>query len=810
MKNIKKYIYILLSLSLIILIGGVIFSLKRNPAADENAVTRNEWIEMLTEQMGLQEYMTETSDFDGEDIATGQFIALTAMKAIGESKFKICFAIEDSITDDTYIEFALEYGLVEKKKLKKGFTREECEQVLEILKNLYFSEFWKDDYSHVVYQDGVVELSPENVLRSNIDGSVITVTDDMINSCKAGTVIVFTQENTGLILARKIVGIDADGTLTLDTVELDEVVETLTVSDITEITFDDIVDYYGLDENINGSNDLMVQPHDTNFIDARVFSGAVNSKGYKLAVTTQGDGKDRCIAVKITENTSGVSYTLPISEKVRREDEYSAEINIDRIYVGGQVDYSLWGGLQYAEAAVDVHATFKSEIKAEKEKGGKKIPLFKTPVPLGNGLIGADIEIYLVLSLDGSLSFEAELPIEASVSYEKNRGLRNFDHHISVEDPKIEVNCNAGVGLRIEPILMVLGCPNVMDMEIDIGVSAGAKVTTQPNSQICAEISVSFPVFKVSVCKDDKKDTIIGDLGFSGEWEIITADDAPVKKGLHYELGPGIRAEFVRECTYVKSEENTPETAQEENSLSYGISDFAQFSDYEGPIMLWISAPFEDAGEYYIVKGNLQIDYSILQRDFNKLHPGDRFTILDKEFILGDRLETEEFPAEIYSVYCVNDDCTYYIQTKVALDHGGRNGGAYYHICRSIPDYEAIYESMLILSRDLDVHEMKIAKDTYITTLNEMSHYTDHLIAVDVSGMSEEEALAAEEENRQEALAKIAHTAEECFEDHVLFDDWLDIANFSSVYGELDYPIGCYTAFDENGEIEIIVLNSFG
>lgn len=835
MKNTKKYIFIILAICLIILISGVIFFLKRNPAADENAVTRYDWIEMLTEQMGLQEYTTETpyfadvsendphfayiqsaaeqeiieagADFNGEDSATGQFIALTAMKTIGENKFRICFGMDEVVTDDTYMEFALENGLVEKEKLEKGFTREECKQVLETLKNLYFSELWKDDYSHVVYRDGVVELSPENVMRSNIDGSVITVTDDMIDSCKAGTVIVFTQENTGLKLARKITGMDADGILTLDEAELGEVVETLTVSDITEITFDDIVNYYSLDENISGSNDLMVPPHDASFIDARVFSSEVKSKGYKLSVSTQGEDEKRCIAIQITENVTGISYTLPISDKVRREDDYAAEINIDRIYIGGQVDYSLWDGLKYAEAAVDAHATFKSEIKAEKEK---KIPLFKTPVPLGNGLIGADIEIYLVLSLDGSISFEAELPIEASVSYDKNRGLRNFDHHISVEDPMIEVNCNAGVGLRIEPILMVLGCPNVLDMELDIGVSAGAKVTTQPNSQICADVSISFPVLTISVCDDDDIDTIIGDLGISAEWEIITSDDAPIKRGLHYELGPGERAEFVKECTYVNPKEDAPETVQGETSLSEGKPDFTQLSDYEGPIVLLICAPFEDAGEYYIIKGNLQIDYSILQRDFNKLHPGDRFTILDKEFILGDRLETEEFPAEIYSVYCVNDDCTYYIQTKVAFNHGSRNGESYYPICRSIPDYEEIYESMLILSSDLDVHEMKIAKDTYITSLIEISHYTDHLIAVDVSGMSEEEALVAEEESRQRALAEIAHTAEECFEDHVLFDDWLDIANFSSVYGELDYPIYCYTAFDENGEIDIIVWDSFG
>lgn len=836
MKNNKKYIFITLAICIIIIIVGVIFFLKRNPAADENAVTRYEWIEMLAEQMGLQEYTAKTpyfadvtandpyfaciqsaaeqeiietnADFDGEDSATGQFIALTAMKAIGESKFRIRFGTEEAITNYTYMKFALEYGLVESEKLNKGFSQKECEQVLETLKNLYFNEFWKDDYFNVVYRDGVMELSPEDVLRSNIDGSEIAVTDDMIDSCKVGNVIVFTQENTGLKLAREITGMDADGILTLDEVELGEVVETLTVSDITEMTFDDIVNYYGLDENISVSSDYMTQQHDTRVIDARVFSGEVNSKGYKLSVSTQGDGDKRCIAIKITENATGVSYTLPISDKVKREDDYAAEINIDKINIGGQVDFSFRDGLKYAEAAVDAHATFKSEIKVKEERKEKKILLFKTPVPLGNGLIGADLEIYLVLSISGSISFEAQLPLEASVSYEAKKGLRNFKHHTAFEDPMIEINCAGGVGLRIEPILMVLGCPNVLDMELDFGVSAGAKVTTQPNSQICADVSISFPVLTISVCDDDDIDTVIGDLGISAEWEIITSDDAPIKKGLHYELGPGKRAEFVKECTYKKQEEHSPETARRTPSLSGGKPEFTQLSDYEGPIELLISAPFEDAGEYYIIKGNLQIYYFILQRDFNKLHPGDRFTVLDKEFVLGDRLETEEFPAEIYSVYCENDDCTYYIQTKIALDYGSINFG--YPICRSIPEYEAIYESMLILSSDLGIQEIKIAKNTYITSLIELSHYSDYLIAVEDSGMSDEELLALEEENRQRALAKIAHTAEECFEDHVLFDDWLDIANFSSVYGELDYPIYCYTQFDENGEIDIIIWNSYG
>ncbi len=774
MKSSRRYVFILLCVCALVMLFLTIYFIKRDSVSEENTVTCREWIEMLTEQMGIQEYTAETdTNFDGEDFATGQFIAVTAMKAVGESKFRISLGTKDAITDDTYVEFALEYGIVEEERLKKGFTREECEQVLETLKRLYFTEFWKDNYSDVVYHDDVIELSPKSVLRSDINGTEIAVTDDVIRSCKTGDIIVFTQENTNLKLARKIIDIDSAGTLTLDTVELNEVVESLTVSDIVEVTFDDIMRYYGLDKKTGASNDLLHRQTDSSFMDASLFSGSVNSEGYKLTVTTQGEDEKRGIVVQITENATGITYTIPISDKVSRNDDYAAEINIDKICVGGQVDYSFLGGLKYAEAAVDAHATFKSEIKAEKEK---PILLFETPVPLGNGILGAKIKLYLVLSVNGNITFEAELPIEASVSYEQNRGLRKFDHRIAVEDPTIEVNCDAGAGIRVEPVLMVLGCPNVMDVEIEIGVSAAAKVNTRPNSQICSDLSVSFPVMTVSVCGDDEIDTIIGALGISGEWEIITSEDAPKKLGLHYEIIPGKGMQFVKECTYVESREDVSETVQRKEAVSDGLSEFTQISDYEGPIELWINAPFEDAGEYYIVKGDLQVSYSILQREFNKLHAGDHFTVLDKEFVLGDRLETEDFPAEIYAVYCVNDDCSYYIQTKVALDFGSINFG--YPICRSVPDYDAVYESMEILYSDLDIREIKIAKGTDITSLT--------------------------------AMGEIAYTAEECFENHVLIDDWLDIANFSSVYGELDFPIHCYTAFDENGEIASIVWDSFG
>lgn len=553
MKGNKKYIFLLIALCVTALVFSAIFLIKRNAVVDENMVTRHEWIQMLGERFGVNEYTDKTaSEFNGEDYATGQFIALTAMESIGESKFRLCLDTEETITDDAYIEFALEHGLIEEEKLNKGFSEEECEQVLENLKSIYFGELWVDDYSEVTYQDGVIELASKEVLQSNADCSEIIVSNETLGSLEVGDIIVFEQKNTKIKFAREITGISSDGTLSLNAAELDKVVESLTESDITELTFEDIVNYYGLDEKIDAISNIKYQQTDAKFINTRVFSNE-NSKGFKIFISTEGEDKERHIEIKIMDKSTGISYSIPISNQIESDDnEYSAEIDIDRIYIGGQIDYSILSGLKYAEAAVDVHATFKSEVKAKEEK---KIRLLKTAIPLGNGIAQADIELYIILSVDGSISFEAELPIEVSVSYENNRGLRNFESNFSAEEPKINVNCNASAVLRIEPTLVILGCFNVMDIEADVGVTASAEVVTHSNSQICTDISASFPVFSLSVCGDDDVDTIVGDLGLSAEWEIISSENAPIQLGLHYECLPDESTQFVEKCTYSESEE---------------------------------------------------------------------------------------------------------------------------------------------------------------------------------------------------------------------------------------------------------------
>lgn len=795
MKNKKNYIFILIAICAVLLVFAVVYIVERNSAEDENIVTRYEWLQMLGEQFGINEYTSELpyfkdvdsdnpyfayvqsavewqvidadSVFNGEDYASGEFIALTAIKAIGESKFKICFDTEDAITDDAYIELAVEHGLVEEEKLKKGFSKEECEQVLENLQNLYFGEFWKDDYSNITYQNDVIELSTEDVLQINVDCSEIVVTDNRINSFEVGNIIVFEQENTKLKFAREITGISSDGTLSLGTVELDKVVENLTVSDITELTFEDIVNYYGLEDNTSAVNNLKYQQTDAGMVNTAVFSADVNSKGFKLSLSTEGEDETRHLEVKITDNATGISYALPISDKVETDSEYSAEIDIDKLCIGGQVSYSAWNGLEYAEAAVDAHATFNGAINAKKDK---KIPLCKTPVPLGNGIVGADIQIYIVLSVEGGISFEAELPVEVSVSYEKDKGLRNFEHNISVEEPTIEANCDAKAMLRLEPTFVVLGCLNVMDAEADIGVSASAEIVTRPNSQICADVSVSFPVMTLSVCGDDDADTIIGNVGLSAEWEIISSDDAPIQKGFHYELFPDKTVQFVDECTYEE---------QEETSSTEETPEFAKYSTYELPIGLSVKGPLEDAGDYYTIKGSLIIYYGIGYEEFDQLGDGENFTILDKQFVKGEGFQREGFPELIYPAYCMDDECEYYICTTVSKDFGRSIDRPYYYLYDSISDYDDSVSLMEEIHDDWEIPELKIAKDASISSL---------------------------------LLDAQSYLAEECYINNIFLNDFYSIASYSTVDRNLneDEYMFFNITFNENGIVDSMILYSDG
>lgn len=314
----KKAITILgIIILLCVIIGVVGLTLFKQRQDDKyiktakgNDISRYEWMEMLCEQSGLTEYQNENpyfkdvnasddyfpyvqsaaewkvladdTEFEGAGYASGRFVVLTAMKTIGERKLQIYLDSEQTITDRDYIQMALEHDLIKKEELPQGISRESAEAVLEKISNLYYTEFWVDDYEKVKYQEGVVEIPSGDILNKK-DASEITVSEEMRANISTGSIVIFQPDKTGMKTARRVGGIADDGTLMLkDNVDLDEVIDSLVVSDNIEVTAQDIFDYYGLQETYS-VEDMIYQKGDAEaIVPTWGFSGNIKIKDLRF------------------------------------------------------------------------------------------------------------------------------------------------------------------------------------------------------------------------------------------------------------------------------------------------------------------------------------------------------------------------------------------------------------------------------------------------------------------------------------------------------------------------------------------------
>lgn len=97
----------------------------------------------------------------------------------------------------------------------------------------------------------------------------------------------------------------------------------------------------------------------------------------------------------------------------------------------------------------------------------------------------------------------------------------------------------------------------LLDAELDMGAEADAKRTGRPNGQICSDVNVKCPVFKLGVgdesVKYKNKKSLLCTMNISKDCEFASFAKS---KSLHYErLSDGTK-QFVKECTYNEQSEN--------------------------------------------------------------------------------------------------------------------------------------------------------------------------------------------------------------------------------------------------------------
>lgn len=591
-KSHKIILGVIITLIILILVGTICYFFRRKDEGSaetlkeqEQYVNRYEWTQMLCDKIGIQEssnmvpyfeditkenqyftYIQSAADwgilqlderFDGDTEITGEYAALTVMKAVGDFKIRLYSNIQGEISEEEYIQLAVAEKLISEDELNQELTRKQCEKLLNNLEELYFGTFLLDDYCQVVYKEGVAEVPMSFSHLHNQDYSKVQLSGEEHHSYAPGTILILEDENTGLKMIKRVMEEEEPagiGRYVLEDAKVEDAIESLVISDLERMTMADIVQYYGLNpvQTFSDSSRAMASPVSTK----------VEYKGFSINLTNEKEGNRAYLKVKLTDNDSGVSYELPVDIPLEESELFDVEVGVEDIIISSQINYTVFGGVEYADISTQAKTTIKGSVSNLPEKE-KKIKLFQTPKPLGNGFIGADIGLYLVISASGEISLQTELPLQASVQYEKGRGLKNLKYSVDGKLPQFQANCEVSCKGRLEPTLVLLMCLDVLDVQVDGGVTATASVTDYPLEQTCTDVSVAFPIVTISVCNNDDKETIVGLLGWSGEWELITTENASLKQGIHYENYFNGEAKFVEECTYGKTDVKQPEEETE-------------------------------------------------------------------------------------------------------------------------------------------------------------------------------------------------------------------------------------------------------
>ena len=567
----KQIIFII---SVVITIIAIIIGVSSVHEKDITGISRYEWVQMLVEKFGVNEVSDKSpyfedvdsnnvyfscvqsayewgiidndSPFNGDAVSDGEFVAITAMKAVGKYKVQIYLEKQDEPTNEDYIELAIEEKLIEKNQLEKGISAEEGNKILLQAFELYQHGLWKDDVCNIDYRDGIIEIAKEDIIVLKEDYSEIELSGKYAESIEEGRIIIIEDLNTGEKIARKINHALSEKSYILDDVELEEVIESVMISDIMAVSKDNVISYYELADKKTDYRPL----------------NALNNFNYMPVFFDDWKGENFSIQIPIGED--GVN------------------VQISDLYIGTQILGSLSKGIEYANVQAEADITLSGGFSLEKEE---TFPIFKTAILLAGGTAKVDIEFYLVLSLDGSVKIEAKIPTQFSVDYKKGTGIRSPKVDFAPEKPEIVADCNAGCFMRTEVVPKLLGVA-ILDTEADIGVTVSASVTERFGGNVwqCADFAIAYPLITITVSGDDDKKTVLGKLNLSAEWEILSRDNTLVNEDLHCEWYKDGTYKIVDECTYNAGEIDTSEPHE---------------------YVAYFNSSFVDKGDYYEVTGKL-------------------------------------------------------------------------------------------------------------------------------------------------------------------------------------------------------------
>lgn len=171
----------------------------------DGSVTREIWMEQLSDGFGDHNIVVKVQD--GDEPATGEYAAKTAMDAIGEER--LAYLTEEEIDDQTKIDLAVQYGVVNEKDLDKNITSEKANEILVKALDLYCSPDYYPEYFEVETKTEVVNADRWNISEYDEDSQTITASISG-DAPEVGEVIMFTNEY-GIAQAKYVTQVNDNG-----------------------------------------------------------------------------------------------------------------------------------------------------------------------------------------------------------------------------------------------------------------------------------------------------------------------------------------------------------------------------------------------------------------------------------------------------------------------------------------------------------------------------------------------------------------------------------------------------------------------
>lgn len=243
-------------------------------------------------------------------------------------------------------------------------------------------------------------------------------------------------------------------------------------------------------------------------------------------------------------NTDSWKENLRVENKFAGGYKISGNISINSITVSTDVTYKRTWLLEIPygieHASVQVTSNIASSLKLEGNLS-EELKIATVPIPIAATGLSVSVDLYLYADASGSLAVRAEIGSSAKVEYSDGKLRHAAEAHA---DTNVDVAIEINFGADISATLNALGVVEIVDAGARAGGTLTAGASVSGMCKVSEENGVTKTTYQESLAlKADLyapivqlyaggSDTLIGSLGLSGSWDIMTKD----KGAYHFEL----------------------------------------------------------------------------------------------------------------------------------------------------------------------------------------------------------------------------------------------------------------------------------